>query len=90
MEPLAGLEVELVGRRADHWQLDAIDGHLPDAPGCAAALVDATAAPVMIAVISDSDTALLLADSPAVTSGSPCSTPRPTARAARRSPISGR
>lgn len=64
VEPLAGLEVELVGRRVDHWQLAAIDGHLPDVPGCAAALVDATAAPVMIAVISDSDTALLLADSP--------------------------
>ncbi|PXY18319.1 hypothetical protein [Prauserella flavalba] len=64
LEPLAGLEVELVGWRVDHWQLAAIDGHLPDVPGCAAALVDATAAPVLIAVISDSDTALLLSDSP--------------------------
>ena len=64
VEPMAGLEVELVGRHADDWQLAAIDGHLPDVPGCAAALVDTTAAPVLIAVISDSDTALLLADSP--------------------------
>ncbi|WP_232240762.1 hypothetical protein [Kutzneria sp. 744] len=36
----------------------------PNTPGWAAALVEATAAPVLIAVVDDSDTALLLADSP--------------------------
>jgi hypothetical protein len=64
LDPLAGLEIELVGHRPDHWQLAAIDEHLPDVPGRAAALVTATAAPVLVAVISDSDSALLLADSP--------------------------
>jgi hypothetical protein len=64
LAPLAGHEVEPVGRRDDHWQLVAIDGHAPDTPGWAAALVDATTAPVLIAVVHDSDTALLLADSP--------------------------
>jgi hypothetical protein len=64
LAPLAGHEVELVGRRDDHWQLVAVDGHAPDTPGWAAALVEATAAPVLIAVVDDSDTALLLADSP--------------------------
>jgi hypothetical protein len=64
LEPLAGQDVELVGRRDDQWQLAAVDGHASDTPGWAAALVDATAAPVLIAVVDDSDTALLLADSP--------------------------
>lgn len=64
LEPLAGHDVELVGRRADQWQLVAVDGHAPDTPGWVAALVEATAAPVLIAVVDDSDTALLLADSP--------------------------
>jgi hypothetical protein len=48
--------------------------------GWAGALADATAAPVLIAVADDSDTALL-ADSPAVISGSQCSTPRRAVRA---------
>ena len=64
LDPLARQDVELVGRREDHWQLAAVDGHASDTPGWAAALVDATAAPVLIAVVDDSDTALLLADSP--------------------------
>ncbi len=64
LDPLAGQEVELIGRRDDQWQLAAVDGHSQDTPGWAAALVDATAAPVLIAVVDDSDTALLLADSP--------------------------
>ena len=61
---LAGQDAELVGHRDDGWQLAAVDGHPHDAPGWAAALVDATTSPVLIAVVSDSDTALLLADSP--------------------------
>jgi hypothetical protein len=64
LDPLAGQDVELVGRRDDHWQLAAVDGHAQDTPGWAAALVDATTTPVLIAVVDDSDTALLLADSP--------------------------
>jgi hypothetical protein len=64
LDPLAGQDVELVGRRADQWQLAAVDGHAQDTPDWAAALVDATIAPVLIAVVDDSDTALLLADSP--------------------------
>ena len=64
LDPLAGQEVELVGRREDQWQLAAVDGHASDTPGWAAALVDATAAPVLIAVVDDSSTALLVADSP--------------------------
>ena len=64
LDPLAAQDVELVGRRNDQWQLVAVDGHAPDTPGWAAALVAATAAPVLIAVVDDSDTALLLADSP--------------------------
>lgn len=62
--PLAGLDVELIGRRADHWKFAAVDGYAYDTPRCAAALVDATAAPVLIADVDDSDTALLVADSP--------------------------
>ena len=64
MDLLASHEAELVGRHDDHWQLAAVLGDFPDIPGLAAALVDATAAPVLIAVVGDSDTALLLADSP--------------------------
>lgn len=64
LDPVAGQEAELVGRRDDQWQLVAVNGHASDTPGWAAALVDATTAPVLIAVVSDSDTALLLADSP--------------------------
>jgi hypothetical protein len=64
LDPLAGQGVELVGRREDQWQLAAVDGHASDTPGWAAALIDATTAPVLIAVVDDSDTALLLADSP--------------------------
>jgi hypothetical protein len=63
LEPLAGQGVELVGRRDDQWQFAVVDGHALDTPAWAAALVDATAAPVLIAVVDDSDTALL-ADSP--------------------------
>lgn len=64
MDLLAPHEAELVGRHDDHWQLAAVHGDFPDIPGWAAALVAATAAPVLIAVVGDSDTALLLADSP--------------------------
>ncbi|GAA5110718.1 hypothetical protein [Haloechinothrix salitolerans] len=64
MDLLTPHEAELVGRHVDHWQLAAVLGDFPDIPGLAAALVDATAAPVLIAVVDDSDTALLLADSP--------------------------
>jgi hypothetical protein len=64
LDPLAGQDVQLIGRRNDHWQLAAVDGHAQDTPDWAAALVDATTAPVLIAVVDDSDTALLLADSP--------------------------
>ena len=64
LDPLAGLDAELAGRRDDHWQLAAVAGHAQDTPAWAAALVDVTAAPVLIAVVEDSDTALLLADSP--------------------------
>jgi hypothetical protein len=64
LDLLAGQEVELVGRRDDQWQLAAVNGHAADTPGWAAALVAATAAPVLIAVVDDSDTALLLAESP--------------------------
>ncbi len=43
---LAGLEVQFIGRRADHWQLAAVvTEHAPDTRGWAAALVNATAAP---------------------------------------------
>ncbi|MEC3974949.1 hypothetical protein [Amycolatopsis sp. H20-H5] len=61
---LAPHEAELVGRRDDHWQLAAVTEDSPDIPGLSAALVEVTAAPVLIAVVSDSDTALLLADGP--------------------------
>ncbi|MBP2474867.1 hypothetical protein JOF53_003739 [Crossiella equi] len=64
IDMLAPHEAELVGRRDDHWQLAAVMGESPDIPGWAAELVEATAAPVLIAVVGDSDTALLLADSP--------------------------
>lgn len=64
LHPLAGHDPELIGRRADHWHLAAVLGHTQDTPDWAAALVDATAAPVLIAVVDDSGTALLLADSP--------------------------
>jgi hypothetical protein len=65
LHPLAGLEVELIGGRADGWQLAAITTELAqDTPGQVAALVTATTAPVLIAEIYDSDTALLHADSP--------------------------
>ncbi|MBV9844295.1 MAG: hypothetical protein JOZ47_04375 [Kutzneria sp.] len=65
LDPLAGHDAELVGRHAnDDWQLAAVTGHTQDTPAWAAALVDATTAPVLIAVVDDSDTALLLADSP--------------------------
>lgn len=64
MDLLTPHEAELVGRHVDHWQLATVLGDFPDIPGLAAALVDATAAPVLIAVVDDSDTALLLADSP--------------------------
>ncbi|MEV6602754.1 hypothetical protein [Kutzneria sp. NPDC051319] len=64
LDPLVGQEVELVGHRDDQWQLAAVDGHAPDTPGWAAALVDTTTAPVLIAVVDDSDSALLLAASP--------------------------
>lgn len=91
LEPLTGHDAELVGRREDQWQLVAVDGHAPDTPGWAAALVEATAAPVLIAVVDDSDTALLLADSPGRSPvGSRCSTPQRAARAGRRSPTPGR
>lgn len=55
---------ELVGRHDDHWQLATVIADFPDISGLAAALVEATTAPVLIAVVHDSDTALLLADSP--------------------------
>jgi hypothetical protein len=64
MDLLAPHEAELIGRHDDHWQLAAVIGDFPDIPGLAAALVEATASPVLIAVVDDSDTALLLADSP--------------------------
>jgi hypothetical protein len=64
LDPLAGQDVELLGRRDDQWQLAAVDGHAQDTPDWAAALVDATTTPVLLAVVDDSDTALLLADSP--------------------------
>ncbi|MFD8497300.1 hypothetical protein [Amycolatopsis sp. NPDC059657] len=64
LDLLAPHEVELVGRLDDLWQLAAVMGEVADVPGWAAALVEGTAAPVLIAVIDDSDTALLLADSP--------------------------
>jgi hypothetical protein len=51
IDVLAPLEAELVGRRDDHWQLAAVIGDFPDIPGMAAALVEATAAPVLIAVV---------------------------------------
>jgi hypothetical protein len=63
MDLLAPHEAELVGSNDDHWQLAAVIGDFPDIPGLAAALAGATTAPVLIAVIDDSDTALLLADS---------------------------
>jgi hypothetical protein len=61
---LAGRDVEIVSRRDDHWQLAAVAGHAENTPEWAATLVGVTAAPVLIAVVDDSDTALLLADSP--------------------------
>jgi hypothetical protein len=64
LDPLAGLEVELVGRRTDHWQLAAVPDRAQGTSGWAAALVNATTAPVLIADVSDSDAALLVADSP--------------------------
>ena len=57
MDLLAPHEAELVGRHDDHWQLAAVHGDFPDIPRLAAALVDATAAPALIAVVDDSDTA---------------------------------
>lgn len=60
---MARPEAELIGRR-DDWQLAAVVGDVAEVPGRAAALVEDTAAPVLIAVIDDSDTALLVADSP--------------------------
>jgi hypothetical protein len=86
LAPLAGHHADLVGQRDDGWQLAAVHGHAQDTPQWAAALVAATAAPVLVAVVDDSGTALLLADSPEGRQWSRCSTPRPTARAARRSP----
>jgi hypothetical protein len=65
LQPLTGYDVEIVGSRDDQWQLVAFDAHAHDTPEWAAALVEATASPMLIAVIDDSDTALLLADSPA-------------------------
>jgi hypothetical protein len=65
LEPVAGHDSELVGRRDDGWQLAAAHtGYTRDPLAWAAALVDATAAPVLIAAVSDSDTARLAADSP--------------------------
>lgn len=68
LDPLTGLEVELVGRRTDHWQLAAVPDRAQGTSGWAAALVaalvHATTAPVLIADVSDSDAALLMADSP--------------------------
>jgi hypothetical protein len=66
LKPVAGHNAELVGRRDDGWQLAAVHtGYTQDPLAWAAALVDATAAPVLIAAVSDSDTARLAADSPA-------------------------
>lgn len=65
LEPIAGHDAELVGRRDDGWQLTAVHTRYTQDPlAWAAALVDATAAPVLIAAVSDSDTARLAADSP--------------------------
>jgi hypothetical protein len=49
---------------ADHCQLAAVPDHAQGTPGWAAALVHATTPPVLIADVSDSDAALLVADSP--------------------------
>jgi hypothetical protein len=65
LEPVAGHDAQLVGRRDDGWQLAAVHtGYTQDPLAWAAALVDATAAPVLIAAVSDSDTARLAAESP--------------------------
>jgi hypothetical protein len=65
LESVTRHEVEVVGRRDDGWQLAAVHtGYTQDPLAWAAALVDATAAPVLIAAVSDSDTARLAADSP--------------------------
>jgi hypothetical protein len=64
LAPLAGLDVAVVGRRSDRWQLAAVAEHAQDTAGWAAALVAPTTAPVLIAMVHDSDSALLLADSP--------------------------
>jgi hypothetical protein len=65
LEPVTRHEVEVVGRRDDGWQLAAVHtGYIQDPLTWAAVLVDATAAPVLIAAVSDSDTAQLAADSP--------------------------
>jgi hypothetical protein len=65
LEPVAGHDAELVGRREDGWQLAAAHtGYTQDPLAWAAALVDATASPVLIAAVSDSVTARLAADSP--------------------------
>jgi hypothetical protein len=60
----ARLGVELLGRRDDGWQLAAVSGHLDDAPGWANTLVNITAAPALIVMITHSTTALLLGASP--------------------------
>jgi hypothetical protein len=65
LEPVAGHDAQLVGRRDDGWQLAAVHtGYTQDPLAWAAVLVDATAAPVLIAAVSDSDTARLAAESP--------------------------
>jgi hypothetical protein len=65
LEPVARHDAQLVGRREDGWQFAAVHtGYTQDPLAWAAALVDATAAPVLIAAVSDSDTARLAADSP--------------------------
>lgn len=66
--PLAGLgkdQALLVGRRADGWQLVEVLGHTGHASVWVPALVAVTAAPVLCAEVHDSDSAVVLADSPA-------------------------
>lgn len=63
LDPVASYDAELVGRRDHDWQLAAVIGRAQGTSVWAAALVNATTAPVLIAVVDDSDTALL-ADSP--------------------------
>lgn len=65
LDPVVRHDAQLVGRRDDGWQLAAVHtDYTQDPLVWAAALVDATAAPVLIAAVSDSDTARLAADSP--------------------------